>query len=88
MKHDKWTGCGISKIWGLRDDHPFKSACAWHDKEADKPGGITANDDKLFKDMMLATASRFRGTTRAWLKAQARLFYLLAVTWRKTMRSR
>jgi hypothetical protein len=86
MKRDTWEGGGHSTIWGLPETHPFQPAFVWHDRAADKPGGITAEDDKIFLLMMKALASHYSGVKRLWLLSQARVFYSLAVGWRVTVR--
>ena len=86
MERDDWKGGGISWLWGLPETHPFQPAFLWHDKAADKPGGLTAQDDKTFFLMMKALAANYHGLNRVKLVALARLFYSLAVTWRLTVR--
>lgn len=86
MERDDWKGGGISWLWGLREDHPFQVAFLWHDKAADKIGGITRRDDEVFYWMMKSIANQFKGAKRLWLLSQARLFYSLAVGWRLSVR--
>lgn len=77
MSDDKWVGCGISTIWGLREDHPFKDACKLHDDlYSDNKGLSKKAVDLLFLREMQKVA------TTPWLKFQARLFYGLARAWR------
>ena len=74
---DKWKGCGISTIWGLKEDHPFNEACLKHDAFYDDDQGLPPERiDRIFLHEMLDVA------TTPWLKLQARLFYGFARLWR------
>jgi hypothetical protein len=74
---DKWKGCGISTIWGLRENHPFQNACLNHDAYYDDPKGLTPKQiDLVFLRQMQSVADT------PWLRFQARLFYRLARLWR------
>ena len=72
---DDECGCGISTVWMLRSDHPFITACKWHDIEYDKQAAgiqdLTRKEvDSWFYDKMLYIAKR-----RFWLNVQAFMLY-------------
>lgn len=77
---DKIKGCGLSKWWMLRPDHPFTPGCDLHDDQDMKPGGATAEDDQQLFEYFEKVADT------PWLKLQ-RLIYQPVVTGRRLLRS-
>ena len=88
-------GCGISWLWMLRDDHPFKAVCDFHDDihgKIDEDDKFTVEEVKMLEEADLATFEAWKLIAKIRSsrlnKFQAYLFYPIIRAWAKWKRKK
>lgn len=67
---DPWLGGGLSWLYGVREDHTFQPAFAFHDRVSLEPGRASIEMNDRFYSLMKDLSG-----SDAWLLYQAKLFY-------------